>query len=136
MLSNIVIFWSYLIFLVSSLICSLFRLYHLLFDRTLCSALHNHVIIIVLFIVILCEITIYPWMLYYYYHQSMLDVSNLSCTIRTFLDWDLYITQTFLVSWATIERHILIFHYKCLATKKKRFFFHYFPLPFLSLSIV
>ena len=129
MISNLAVFWSYLLFLIPSLICSLFLLYYLLFDRRLRSALHNHVIIVVLFIVLIYELTIYPWMLHYYHHQqSLLAASNLFCTIRRFLDWDLYITQSFLVSWATIERHILIFHEKWILTKKKRFFLHYFPL--------
>jgi len=32
------------------------------------------------------------------------------------------------MTWASIERHILIFHSDWFATKTKRFFFHYLPL--------
>ncbi|CAF1134829.1 unnamed protein product [Adineta steineri] len=133
MVPNTLAFWSYLIFLIPSIICSLFVLYHLLFDRVLRHALHNHVIIVVLFIVVIYEITVYPWMLYYYQYQNISGIPNIFCTIRTFLDWNLCITQTILISWAAIERHILIFHDKWVSTKKKRFFIHYLPLIVLVL---
>ncbi|CAF3666484.1 unnamed protein product [Rotaria sp. Silwood1] len=43
-------FWLILIFEIPSIACSLFVLYHLVFDRQLRRALHNHVFIILLFI--------------------------------------------------------------------------------------
>jgi len=36
--------------------------------------------------------------------------------------------QLFIFAWATMERHILIFHDQWLSTKKKRFFIHYLPI--------
>jgi hypothetical protein len=128
MISDSIRFWSYLIFLIPSIICSLFALYHLLFDRTLRHALNNHVIIVTLIIGLICEVTDYPWLLYYYFHEGMWERSFTFCQIWGFIDWGLYITQTVLFAWATIERHILIFHDRWLLTKKKRFFIHYLPL--------
>jgi len=128
MISNTATFWSYLIILIPSIVCSLFVLYHLLRDRTLRQALNNHVIILILIIDLICEITIYPWMLYFYQHEGVWKRSLIFCEIWAFLDWGLYITHSVLFAWATIERHILIFHDKWVLTKKKRWFVHYLPL--------
>ncbi|CAF0738017.1 unnamed protein product [Adineta ricciae] len=121
-------FWSYLIFLVPSILCSLFVLYHLLFDRTLRRSLNNHVIILLLFTVLLCEVSNYPWMLYYYAHNNVWQRSFVFCSIWGFFDWAIYILQLMLFAWASIERHILIFHDKWVSTDRKRFYVHYLPV--------
>ena len=126
-------FWFYLLFLIPSILCSLFVLRHLLFDRTLRNALHNHVIILLLLLGLICEVTVYPWMLFYYRSAGMWERPPIFCVIWAFIDWGLYITQTILFAWATIERHILIFHDQWTATRKKRFFVHYLPLLVLLL---
>lgn len=127
MISNIVRFWSYVIFLIPSILCSIFILYHLIFDRTLRQSLNNYVIMIILLVILICEVTIYPWMLYYYHYNSIWERSLLFCTIWAFLDWSMGTIQASLLAWATIERHILIFHDQWMLTKKKRFFIHYLP---------
>jgi len=73
-------------------------------------------------------VTIYPWMLYYYKHRNDWQRSYIFCSIWGFIDWGLYITQSILFAWASIERHILIFHDGLVSTRKKRFFVHYLPL--------
>jgi len=45
--------------------------------------------------------------------------------IWVFIDYAFYSTQIALVTWATRERHILIFHDKWILTFKKRLFVHY-----------
>jgi hypothetical protein len=127
MIPIIIKFWSYLIFLIPSIICSLFILYYLLVRRTPRHALNNHVIILLLLLGLICEVTNYPWMLYYYYYDGVWERSPMFCTIWAFLDWAIYATQTMLFAWATIERHFLIFHDQWLSTRKKRFFIHYLP---------
>ncbi|CAF1447713.1 unnamed protein product [Adineta ricciae] len=121
-------FWTYLIFLVPSIFCSLFVLYHLLFDRTLRRSLNNHVIILLLFTVLFCELSNYPWMLYYYTHTDTWQRSFVFCSIWGFFDWAIYILQLILFAWASIERHILIFHDKWVSTDRKRFYVHYLPV--------
>jgi len=133
MISNSIRFWFYLIFLIPSILCSLFILYHFLFDRTLRQALNNHVIIVLLFLSLISEVTNYPWMLYFFRNEGIWERSFMFCNIWAFMDWSTFILQTFLVAWATIERHILIFHDRWVSTKTKRFFVHYFPLIFLPL---
>lgn len=128
MISFTVKFWVYLLCLIPSILCSLFVLYFLLVDRALRRALNNHVIIVLLCICLIAQVTIYPWMLYYYRSDGSWERPTIFCLIWGFLDWGLYATQTILFAWATIERHILIFHDRWLSTKKRRLLFHYSPI--------
>ena len=136
MISDTARFWSYLLVLIPSFVCSLFVLYHLLFNRVLRNALNNHIIILLLFICLIAEVTLYPWMLYFHHNKSVWERSMKFCVVWGFLDWTLYVTHTMLFAWATIERHILIFHDGWVSTKKRRFFIHYFPLILLSLYLL
>jgi hypothetical protein len=127
-------FWLYLIFLIPSIICTLFVLYYLLSDRTLRRSLNNHVFIVLLFTVLFCEVTMYPWMLYYYYYPgNTWQRSSTFCLIWSFFDWAVYMLQLLLFAWASIERHILIFHDRWVSTRKKRIFVHYLPVIIISL---
>ena len=67
-------------------------------------------------------------MFYYYQHSDMWERSYTFCAIWAFIDWSLYVLQLLLFSWASIERHILIFHDKWVSTKRRRFWIHFFPL--------
>jgi hypothetical protein len=133
-ISNTAKFWLYLIFLIPSIACSMFVLYYLFFDRNLRYALNNHAIVVVLIIGLIAEVTIYPWMLYYYEYQGVWHRTPFFCILWAFIDWGLYYTQEVVFAWATIERHILIFHDGWVSTKKKRFFVHYLPLILITLS--
>ncbi|CAF1020567.1 unnamed protein product [Adineta ricciae] len=126
-------FWVYLCFLIPSLVCSVFLLSYLLSNRTLRTALHNHAIIVFLLIGLFYQATLYPWMLYYYNYEGIWHRSSLFCTIWAFIDWGLYYTQMILFAWASMERHILIFHHNWLSTRQKRLFVHYLPLVMLLL---
>jgi len=66
-------------------------------------------------------------MLYYYSHDNIWQRSVIFCLIWGFIDGAVYTLQLLLFAWATIERHILIFHDRLL-TKKKRFLVHHLPL--------
>ncbi|CAF1012483.1 unnamed protein product [Adineta steineri] len=131
--SNTVKFWSLLIFLIPSILCALFISYYLLFDRTLRHALHNHVVIVLLLIGLFSEMTNYIWMLVYYQYAGIWQRSNIFCAIWGFNDWALYITYTILLAWATIERHILVFHDRWVSSRRRRLLVHYLPLVCLFL---
>jgi hypothetical protein len=128
MASSLLKFWTYALLLVPSVVCTLIILYYFLFDRVLRRALNNHVIIGVLLIGLFCLLTIYPWMLYYYRYVGIWRRARAFCSIWKFIDWGLYTTHTILFAWATIERHILIFHDQWISTRRRRFFVHYLPL--------
>ena len=121
-------FWSYLFLDIGSTLCTVFVLYYLLADRTLRGALHNHIIIILLIIGLIYELTDIPWILYYSYTNVPLVSSPIFYLVWVFIDYAFYSTQIALFAWATIERHILIFHDQWLATERKRLFLHYVPI--------
>lgn len=131
MLSSENKFWIYLIILIPSILSTIFVLYYLLFDRTLRRHIHNHNITILLVLGLISQLINYPWMLQYYRLNQQWERSLIFCTIWAFFDWTIYITQTLVFAWTTIERHILIFHSKWISTKRQRFLIHYLPLIFL-----
>ncbi|CAF1086753.1 unnamed protein product [Adineta steineri] len=120
-------FWIFLFLLIPSMISALFALYHLLRERALRQALHNHIIIILLIINLFYQMTDMCFFIHYFRtYQSFMPTP----TFRLFwgyIDWSIYGVQFFLYAWVTIERHILIFHDHLLSTRKKRFFIHYLP---------
>lgn len=124
----IVRFWLYLPVLIPSIFCTLFLLFVLLFDRNLRNALNNHVIIVLLLTGLLSQLTNYPWMLYYEFYDDVWHKSPIFCSIWGFADITFYFLQLILFAWASFERHILIFHDRWLATKRRRFFLHYLPI--------
>ncbi len=133
MFSNTVCFWLYLIVLIPSIICSLFLLYHLLINPALRTALNNHVVILVIFLGLLYEVTDIVWLIYYYHTNSALIMKPSFCLVWVLIDTAGYVTLSILVAWASIERHILIFHQNWVSTKTKRVLIHYLPLIILSL---
>lgn len=125
---NTVKFWLYLLPLIPSILASFFALYCLLFDRVLRSGLHNHIPIFLLSIGLFCELTIFPWMLYQFQHSEVWQRSSMFCTIWGFIDAGSFSTQTLLFAWASMQRHILIFHEHWLHNGSMRLILHYLPL--------
>ena len=130
---NVVFFWLYLIFLIPSILCTIFNLYYFLVDRTLRKALNNHVIIVVLFDALLAGVTDITWLIDYYRTGSPLSSTPAFCLTWAYIDFAAFASITILVAWASIERHILIFHQYLVATRTKRFLIHYFPLIIFSI---
>ena len=125
-------FWIYLIPNILSLLCSVFVLYHLLFNRTLRQALNNHIIIIII-IGLIYELTSVPLMLYWFQFSDTWRLTLSFAHFWTFIDYLCYSTQLVGFAWASIERHILIFHNHWVSTRKKRILIHYPPLLALML---
>ncbi|UJR17620.1 hypothetical protein I4U23_004516 [Adineta vaga] len=128
-----VCFWLYLIFLIPSVLCSIFCLYHFIINRTLRHALNNHVIILILAFGIFLNLTDLLWFIDFYRTGYVLSVTKVFCYTWTYIDYAVSVVITLLVAWAAIERHILIFHRNLLDTQTKRIFLHYLPLCILTL---
>ena len=126
-------FGCHLLFEIPSIICSIFVLSHLVFNRILRHALYNHIIIIILVINLIVQVIDIPWILHYYRLNSVSPATHTYCMIWTFVDESLSITTTIIFAWATIERHILIFHDRWVSTRIKILLVHYLPIGFLSL---
>lgn len=129
-------FWIILLLYIPSLLCSLFVLYHLIFNRTLRQAAYNHVIIVLLSINFIIQLTHIPWLLNYYLMGTVWIQTPSFCLTWIFVDESLFITTTVLFAWATIERHILIFHDQLLATKSNLILFHYLPILIIILYCI
>ena len=121
-------FWLFVIPNSLSIVCSFFVLYQLLFDRALRQALYNHAIIVGLLAGLIYELTTVPLMLHYFRVGNTWKLTPLFSRSWTFIDNLCYTVQITSFAWASIERHILIFHTQWISTKKSRFFLHYFPL--------
>ncbi|CAF3703477.1 unnamed protein product [Adineta steineri] len=132
-LPAVVTFWLYLIFLIPSIIFCIFCLYYFLTDSRFRKALYNHVFVVILFFTLFYELTDIIWFIYYSHTGIVLSSTPMFCLIWIYVDYSGYVTILLLMSWAAIERHILIFHQNCMATLVKRFLFHYLPLIVFSI---
>ncbi|CAF3986749.1 unnamed protein product, partial [Rotaria sp. Silwood1] len=60
----------------------------------------------------------------------------LNCYVWWFVGTANYNTIGMLMAWASIERHILVFHHQWLNTQKKRIYIHYMPLAIIVLNAI
>ena len=124
--------WLHIIPLIPSLLVTVFVLYHFLKNRASRSSLNNHAIILMLLFGLVLELTDTVWFIDFYRTGVALSSTHEFCLAWSFIDSSLFVSVSVQMSWASIERHILIFHPHWFATKTKRFLFHYFPLFVLS----
>ena len=132
-------FWSLLVFQIPSLACTLFLLYHLLRERHLRKAMHNHVIIILLVLTLGIELFDNPL----YIDANRMGGSQNSftmvpsvCLMWWLFDYGAYGAITVFLAWGSIERHILVFHHhQLLRTARQKFFIHYLPLFAISVYV-
>ncbi|CAF1276317.1 unnamed protein product [Adineta ricciae] len=121
-------FWLLLVLDIPAALCSLFLLYHLLLKRDLRQALHNHVVIVLLFVllsVLLIDIpsyivvlsTGYVWLAFPWF-----------CNVWSFVTVGLFDMIAILMALGSMERHILVFHSAWMNSTRKCFLFHYLPL--------
>jgi hypothetical protein len=133
-------FWTFLIFEIPSLACTIFLLCHLFFNRRLRRALHNHVIIIFLFLTLFIEILDNPLYIDAYRfggHKNSFPISSSICLMWWFIDYGFYGAITVFLAWGSIERHILVFHHhQLLRTPRQKFFIHYLPLIIISIYML
>ncbi|CAF0745176.1 unnamed protein product [Adineta ricciae] len=122
------VFWFFLVFDIFGVICGIFVIYELLRKRDLREALHNHVLIVLLLIVIIYDTTTMPLHLRYLSTGVLYPSSPTLCLIWQFLDWSLFYTITMLLLFGSIERHLLVFHHRLFNTMKTRVILHYLPL--------
>ncbi len=114
--------------LIPSIVCSFFLLYHLIFNRTNRQALHNHVMVALLMTGLIVDLVDIPMVLNYLRTDLFTASTSIGCLIWNFFDITLYGLISLLMLWASIERHILIFHDQLVSTKQRRRLIHYAPL--------
>ncbi|CAF1361144.1 unnamed protein product [Adineta steineri] len=118
---------------ILSIPCYFFVAYHIIFEKSARKALHNHVIIILLF---------YNFLGVTFDLSLTLDrdrvgyVSLFSPTLCRFwqlVDNGIWYGGISLMMWASFERHILVFHSNFVRSTGQLVLVHYIPLIFFSL---
>ncbi len=132
-------FWTFLFFEIPSLACTIFLLFHLLINRKLRNALHNHVIIILLFLTFFIEVLDDPFYIDAYRfggNANSFPMTAPICLMWWLMDYGFYGAITVFLAWGSIERHILVFHSnQLLGTKRQRLLIHYLPLTIVGIYI-
>jgi hypothetical protein len=121
-------FWFSLSFHVPSLLCYSVVLTYILTKKSQRQALHNHSIIVLLFIALFVVLFDYSWTLDSDRRGKVWLQTPAFCEIWWFLDYGFYNACTVVLAWASFERHILIFHSHLISTKRRRILIHYLPL--------
>lgn len=119
-----------LIVSVSSLPVFVLLLYFLLTKPNLYQSLSNHAIILLLISNGLQTLIDVPSQLGYYYTGIMRPATVAYCVYTYFIDYTFFTTCFLLLTWASFERHILIFHKQFFNVRAKRICLHYLPLCF------
>jgi len=121
-------FWFLRLVDIPSSICSIFVLYHVLANRALRRALNNHVIIALLVAVMTSQFMNIPIYLVFIRLNYIWSQTQAMCFFWRYVDVGVCNTCGILVAWASIERHILVFHDKWVSTRRKRIIVHYMSL--------
>lgn len=124
--------WLHILPLIPSTILTVFVLYHLLNNRASRVALNNHAIILMLMFGFVLQLTDTVWFIHFYRTGVALSSTHQFCLAWAFIDSSLFVSVSLLMCWASIERHILIFHPHWFGTRTKRSLFHYLPLFIMS----
>ncbi|CAF1421812.1 unnamed protein product [Adineta ricciae] len=136
LISNEVQFWLFLTAFIPSVGCSIFVLYHLISNRTQRHAINNRVIIVLISNNLIYELIDIPLFLNYYRLEAVWPNTPGLCLMWIFIDEALYSISTVVLAWASIERHILIFHNRWWSSTRRRRLIHFIPLVSLVFYII
>ena len=129
-------FWLLLLLDIPSVACSFFVIYHLSLDRAMRSQLHHHIIVVILLFGLAIELIDIPLHLSFIVRSGIVRPSSLVvCLMWWLADLGSYNGITIFMAWGSFERHILVFHDRWMATRKKRLILHYLPLISLFIYI-
>ncbi|CAF4612003.1 unnamed protein product [Rotaria sp. Silwood1] len=127
-LSRSIKFWILLVFQIPSILCSIFVLYNMFTLQIYRRALANHVIIAMLIVSIL-SITIDLSLTLNYLREGIVNPQSVSfCLFWMYIDYSLYASGMLLTTWASFERHILVFASQYFRSSYKIIFAHYLPI--------
>ena len=125
---SIACFWILLISLILAVTCSLLILYHFLFDRSMRTSLSNHVLIALLLAGLLYLLVDIPNYLSFVRLGAVWPPSPILCYVWCYIDLACFNVISYLMLWATVERHILLFHSHWLTTTRRLLLIHYMPI--------
>jgi len=125
---NNIRFWILLFLDIPAVSCTIFLLYHLLLKRQLRQALHNHIVILILINILMCQLFDMPFYIVFYHLGYVWWQAPAFCLFWWLMDTGPLSFCTILLAYGSFERHILIFHSNLVSTRRKRWIFHYIPL--------
>ncbi|CAF1628682.1 unnamed protein product [Adineta ricciae] len=119
-----------------ALICNTILVYYLIFNRTLRYTLHYHAVLALLIVCLLTNLIEVPRIIHYLHIDIVLPPTNINCLIWQLCDYLLFGSLNVFLLWASIERHLFIFHSNLYTTAKRRFYFHYLPLISIAVYLI
>ena len=125
--------WLMIAIDVVSLACSLTVLYQMFTKKVLRESLNNHTFIALTFTGLGTQLIDVPFYVNYLRLGYVWPSTPLSCLIWWYVDIGLFEATMMLVAWASLERHILVFHERWLSTDVRRYLFHYFPIMIVAI---
>jgi hypothetical protein len=128
-----IVFGLFLFGQLLSIPCYLFMLYHILARKTARKALCNHAIVLILIFNLMSITTDLSMTMDFMRRGIVGSLTPALCLLHQYMTYGIWYGALFLMLWTSIERHILIFHSKLVATARGRLLFHYMPLVFSSL---
>ena len=115
-------------FHIPSIICSIFTLTHLLFNRRLRLILYNHTLLILLIISLTDSFLSHPFTLNYLHTGRATPSTNAMCITWNFFNALCATSVYWTMAWSSVERYLLIFYSSLFTSHRRRVLFHYLPL--------
>lgn len=126
--SRFIKFWILLFFQIASIQCSIFVLHHIFTYKSARRTLSNHVVIAML-IVSLLYVTVDLSLTLNYLREGIIIPQTVPfCFFWIYIDYSLYTIGVLLTTWATFERHILVFSLNHFRSFYQLILFHYLPV--------
>jgi hypothetical protein len=113
---------------IPSILCSIFTLTHLLLNRNLRIALHNHIPLALLIISTFDSLFNQPFTLNYLRIGHVIPSTDAVCLFWNFVNSIFTVGAYWTMAWGSIERYLLIFYSGLFVTQRGRILFHYIPL--------
>ena len=120
--------WLMIVIDFISLTCSLTVFYQMFTKKVLRESLHNHAFIALTLTGLGTQLIDIPFYVNYLRLGYVWPSTPLACLVWWYVDIGLFEATIMLVVWASLERHILIFHERWLSTGVRRYLFHFFPI--------
>ncbi|CAF1394303.1 unnamed protein product [Adineta ricciae] len=121
-------FWILLFCQIPSVLCSIFVLYHMVRSRANRQVLANHVVIAMLGVGVLIVTIDLSIALKFLYQGTVNPRSDAFCYTWVYINYILYVNGIYLMAWASIERHFLVFSPQYFRTFRQQLIRHYFPI--------
>jgi hypothetical protein len=120
--------YLFLVFAIVSIFCTIYLFYHFLTNHRLRHSLNNHVIFLLLLITFLTITIPLPFTIYFFAYGYSLIQTDTFCSIWNWLQYSFCLSNLCLMTLASFERHLFIFHYRLYQSKFYRIVLHYLPM--------